>query len=702
MTRDVARGRTKYNVYVYDSWLLVSKLLSGENVEIGHSSPQAMLTTHPLKLATGECRMRRILSLLCLLAAFYTAPTSISAQSLGAGFYDIGSPSITDYFVDPSKGDDGNNGLSASSPKKTVSDVWNTIPQNQNLSRGVRINLLPGSYGSEHLPNYWENRKGTSAAPIILQASSGYGTVFFTRDINMAGVSYFYLIGVDIKNRTSGGYGDAFHGESCDHILLRGNSFNGAPNGRTSGADVAHETIKFNQSRDVYIEGNNIQGADDNGIDFVAVYGGHIRSNRIHDTQGWCMYTKGGSSSLLVDGNIVFDCGEGGITAGQGTGFEFMDAPYLRFEANYIKIVNNVIYNVLGAALGVNGGYNVLIAHNSAYRVGSRSHLIEVVFGERSCDGNVSACQARKDAGGWGPAAIGSDSNQPIGNKNVIIANNVVYNPADFSGAGQHFAIYGPRTPTSSGIPAPQVSDEGLTIVGNIIWNGSSSTPLGIEGTDQGCQSGNATCNAAQLVATNSINTFEPDFVSATTFDLRPSAAGALKSKTSSAISDFSTLDAIAGSIPEGERSNQMVREFSGALTSVRPPGAFVSASSSVDLPAPGTGSGSDPIMSPPGSGGGSGSAPTLKIKKASVGKASGKVKITVEANATDSDGIASVTAMLTAGKKSLGSFSLKSGKKVYSGSKSFKVSAKSVRVSVTARDKTGMSTSKSKTIALP
>lgn len=542
-------------------------------------------------------------ALLLFTSLFLIAPTCAEAQSLGSAPYDIGSPSLTEYYVSPSSGSDTNSGTSPSQPRRTVQSVWNEIPQNASLSTGVRINLLPGTYGSDHLPNYWENRRGTASAPVIVRALNGYGDVFFTRDINMAGISYFYLLGVDIKNQLSDGYGDSFHCESCDHILLRSNSFNGAPNGLRSGGSIAHETIKFNQSQYVFIENNNIQGADDNGIDFVAVQYGHIRANRIHQTEGWCMYVKGGSSYFLVESNVVENCGEGGITVGQGTGLEFMVSPWLRFEANYVRVVNNTIANVTGAALGVNGGYDILLAHNTAYRVGSRSHMVEVVYGERSCDGDSAACIARRNLGGWGPSQIGSDHSQPIGNTNVLIANNILYNPPGFNSGSQHFAIYGPRTPIASGIPTPQRTDTGLSITGNIVWNGDTSMPVGVEEGDQGCQAGNPTCTEAQIRATNAINTFQPDLTNPGTGDFRPLANGVLETYTSQAISDFAPIDAALAAVPEGERSNQMVREFSGSSVVTRPPGAFASSTSAIDFPTSGDGG------STPDGGGGAGNS---------------------------------------------------------------------------------------------
>lgn len=64
--------------------------------------------------------------------------------------------------------------------------------------------------------------------------------------------------------------------------------------------------------------------------------------------------------------------------------------------------------------------------------------------------------------------------------------------------------LYGPEQ-AGSNVPTPTLADEGLIVRGNTIANGPPNHPLGIEGTDQGCQRANPTCNAEQLRAENAI-----------------------------------------------------------------------------------------------------------------------------------------------------------------------------------------------------
>lgn len=417
-----------------------------------------------------------------------------------------------DIWVDPVAGDDSRQGHDRAEALRTVDAAWDRIPSGVLLTTGYRIALVAGTYPQATSVNYWEDRHGTAEAPIVVEAIDGPHTAVFEADINMYDVSHFSLLGVDIIRE-----GDAFHCELCDHILIR--------DVELSGGTAAHETVKINQSQYISIENSEIHGADDNAIDFVAVQYGNVTGNRIHDAQDWCAYAKGGSAYLTFADNEIFDCGTGGITAGQGTGFEFMTPPFLNYEAYGIEIVNNVIHHTEGAGLGVAGGFNVLFAHNTLYDVGTRSHVVEFVRGRRGCDGSTSTCAANHDAGGWGSAA---GEEQLIPNRHIYFFNNVVVNPAGVQSQWQHFQVDGPMdTPSSSGIPSPAVADDDLQIRSNVIWNGPSDHPLG---TGEGCPDGNETCNTAQILDANEINTIEPTLTDPDNgdFSLTESSLGSL------------------------------------------------------------------------------------------------------------------------------------------------------------------------------
>jgi len=295
----------------------------------------------------------------------------------------------------------------------------------------------------------------------------------------------------------------------------------------------------------VYLEDNDISGAWNNAVDFVAVQHGHILNNKIHNAGDWCMYLKGGSAYFYVAGNEYYDCGTGGFTAGQGTGYQFMSAPFIQYDAYDIKFLNNFIHDTQGAGIGVQGGYNILMAYNVMVRVGARSHVMEFGFGSRSCDGQGTEegrerCDQYTAAGGWGNNAPADGSNfVRIPNRNVYVYNNVVYNPAGYQSAYQQFFVAGAfngAEQAGSNVPTPTRADDNLQIEGNVIWNGDANMPLGVEDDTAGCQADNSTCNTDQLKRDNAINAFDPT----------------TETWTSMAIEDF-TWDV---PVPKGDLSN--------------------------------------------------------------------------------------------------------------------------------------------------
>lgn len=490
------------------------------------------------------------------------------AQSMDPQFYDMGSPVLRDVWVDPVNGNDNHSGNSRAEAFRTLTHAWNVIPTGTMLTTtGYRIQLVAGSYPEDLVPNYWESKYGTFQNPIILHAVDGAGSAQLPA-LNIFDCSYMYLIGLRIQ----AGGGDVFHCEQCDHLLIRQDTITGADPETFN----VQETVKVNQSRYVYVENSNISGAWDNAVDFVAVQYGHFQGNRIHNAGDWCQYLKGGSAYFRVEGNEYFDCGTGGFTAGQGTGFEFMVSPWLHYESYDIKFINNLIHDTEGAGMGVNGGYNILMAYNTLFRVGSRSHVLEFVYGLRSCDGNISRCQNYLNSGGWGSTG----GEEPIPNREVFVYNNVLYNPPGFQSQWQHLAIYGPRdTSSGSNIPSPARTDTNLRIRGNIIWNGPSDHPLGIEDSDQGCRPTNPTCNATQLRSDNEINTLEPELVDPANGDFRPIDSGSVYDAITYDIPNFPGGDQPQPPIaPAGILQNLISRDYNGnPRSSTNPPGAFAS-----------------------------------------------------------------------------------------------------------------------------
>ena len=401
------------------------------------------------------------------------------------------------FWVDPSGGRDSASGTK-SQPLRSLSEAWRRLPAVTNTP--TTINLEPGDYRLLS-PVYWESHSGTERSPIVIRSAAGRGRALLPA-VNLFGIDWLEFRGIKFRDG-----GDVVHCEQCSHFTLRNSIVRGAG---------AQETFKANQSEWVSVLDSDLSGAGDNVIDMVAVRHARIRRNRVASATDWCGYAKGGSVDVLVTSNLFTNCGTGGFSAGQGTGFQFMEPPWLHYEAVGVVIRNNTVTETEGAAFGVQGGLNVLVEDNVARRVGRRSHVLEAVFGSRSCDGRPGdpgreRCQQYLDQGGWGTREVDDGSNGVrIPNRNVQFVGNVILNPAPYRSTWQHLTVFGATgSQPGSGVPGDAAADSNLSFRRNVIWNGSSAMPLGIdEGT--GCASSNPTCNPSLLLADNRINSRQP------------------------------------------------------------------------------------------------------------------------------------------------------------------------------------------------
>ena len=519
--------------------------------------------------------------------------------------YDMGSPTLLDLYVSTS-GNDGNSGTSITLPLRTLAAAWNLIPTGTLSGTGYRINMLAGTFpcgvDESACANYFENRTGTRDFPIIIRSvdatgAESEGAATIRGGLDLSNVAYLYLIGLQMVAGntlpTNNSGNNVLHIASGDHILMRDLTLTG-PTGRTDTTNTIQEVIKINQAQNVYLEGSDVSGTFQTVVDYFSVQGGHIINSRIHGSGGRCAYIKGGSAYFRVEGNELYDCHEAGFQAGEGSNLNLMRSPWLHYEAYDVKVVNNLVHDIYGAGLSVSGGYDVLMAYNTLYRVGMSDGrdwtLAQFVLGSRSCtivDEYPSAsaasarCQHYIDLGGWGTATaggLGASGGEWIPNRNVYVYNNIFYNPAGVSTAVSHFAVNGPLTlpADSRNIPNPSHTDDGLTMRGNIVWNGTGLALLGTtNGTTPGCEDANPTCNAAQLAADNSINAFEPQLTNPAAGDYTPVAGGNVATAVGVAIPDF-TWDTFTPTVAAGSLSNAVTENRGGAArTGADHPGAY-------------------------------------------------------------------------------------------------------------------------------
>ncbi|MBI2298266.1 MAG: right-handed parallel beta-helix repeat-containing protein [Armatimonadetes bacterium] len=484
--------------------------------------------------------------------------------------YDIGNPApMVDLFVSPT-GNDANSGRTRQTPVQTLLAAWNLAANF--AANGWRINLLPGTYPFDDAhQNDYSDRAATAQHPLIIQPADGAGTATINGGLNLRNVQYLYLLDLRlVAGGAAGGWGNnVLHYERGDHCLVRGCTILGQVP-----ADF-QETFKANQCSSLFLEDNDISGCFQADLDCVSTVYGHILNNRLHDGGEWGCYVKGGSAYLRIEANEVDHCGLG-IQTGEGSGLEFMVEPWLHYEAYDIKIVNNLLHDIAGVGLSASGGYNILFAHNTLYRVAISTNIsygiILFVHGSRSNDGNTAECARLIGLGGWGTTTPSQNAvNGVIPNRHVFVYNNLVYNPPGTRTMDQHFDADGPTNPTADfqNLPNPSFSDDDVRIFGNLIFNGPANLPLGLDNAIH--------IDQAAVVANNEINTLEPQLVSPVGGDYRPTGGGNVANLPGVAIPDFTWTDApTAPLVPQGSLANAVPVARDGvARVGAGRPGAY-------------------------------------------------------------------------------------------------------------------------------
>ena len=474
--------------------------------------------------------------------------------------YLIGSPRLNDIWVDPVAGRDHADGSSRSAAFKSIQAAWKRLKENDaSAERGFRFLLCPGVYAVDadgHIN--LTHRRGTAAAPILLQPADGPHSVQLP-PLDIEYCSYVYLQDLKIVSpnlpHIPSSTDNVIHFAECDHILLRGVVGIGEDT-----PVLPRIVLKANQCSHLYIEDCDFSGATAYVFAYVAVHYGHIVRSKFRRSNFAGLCVKGGSAYQLIAGNEIDDCRIVGIEAGEGTGFPYLVPPWLQYEAYYTKVVNNVICNS-GNGVCIGGGYNILVAFNTLYRVGACRDALIVALGTHGwVDGAAAVCEGYHKQGGW--CVPGGDTFIP--NRNIQIVNNVVFNPDGFESRFAHFGISGPKpAAANSNVPDPICTTE-LRIEGNVIWNGGPGKPVLDDVENEYGLAAKPTFSVEDLRRNNHLNTLRPELIDAAGGNFHPRAEGNLIGIKLVKIHDFSADDPHHPPGPVGELDNAILTDRSG------------------------------------------------------------------------------------------------------------------------------------------
>ncbi len=511
----------------------------------------------------------------------------IEAQNFD--FYNSGSPILQQLYVNAITGNDENSGLSPSQAVRTLQAALDLTPVNTTVT-GFQINLAAGVYPyDEAHSNYYSDHHGSFHCPLILKGTGNRSEVKITGGLMLNNFDYIYIQNLTIESGEEvGAYNsnNVLHIENSRHVLVRNLVIKGDT--LTVGEDnPIQEDVKTNQVQHFYLDSCHIVGTRQTAVDLVSTQYGYVRRCNIHRSGGRGMYMKGGSAYLLISENQIYDAREAGIQTGEGTLFAAMVAPWIHYECYDVKVVNNVIHDIFGAGLAVAGGFNVLMAHNTLYRIGLdrddgwgliSSSLVDIVHGSRSHfiideigeEATQNITNQFHEWGGWGPwrpEDVGAGGDW-IPNQNINIYNNIFYNPPGSGTHYNHIRVNGPVNPDlSTNIPIPSNTDNGVYFAGNIIWNQCIEPDAftgSTNGSEPGCISGSS-CDLTTILAQNFVNTIQPQLTNPAQGDFRPLLGGNLNSIPAQNIPDFSWNEAPPSpSTPEGTLTNQIIKDFLG------------------------------------------------------------------------------------------------------------------------------------------
>jgi len=412
--------------------------------------------------------------------------------------YDLGTPALTDVWVDSAAGNDAAAGTARETALRSLQAAFARVPGDlTRAATGYRLRLTAGSYVTGPRPGLWlEGRRGTRDHPLLIESVDGPQKAVLP-PFTLAKCSYAYLIGLKLVSSEKFPRDILLHVIASDHVLVR--------NVVAAAAGTTRETLPFvngkcDQSQYLFFEDCEFDGGDVVDLDLVACQFGHIVRSKFHRSFLEGVTLKGGSAGFIVAGNEIWDSRVFGFCAGEGTGFQYMVKPWIHYEAYDLKFVNNVIHDTGGPAVSVAGGYNCLVAFNTCFRVARYNSPIAVGYGGRSPGSGKwdATCDDYLKAGGWCSRKLDG----VIPSKNVYVLNNLVLNDS-FASERACFGIAGPlKTPEDGNLPREVRADDGLILRGNVIRNGPANHPA-LGPVSDGATTGH---DEALLAKENSIN----------------------------------------------------------------------------------------------------------------------------------------------------------------------------------------------------
>jgi len=289
-------------------------------------------------------------------ASTITEITALKATNADVSFkpFDLQARYTRELYVVATAGP-GGNGSKGSPFADIASALAQAVP-------GTRIHITAGTYPALGLIT---NAQGTPTAPIALVAE---GKVIIDANGNGSGMSlrdprYLTLEGITIQNTGIHGINiddGGSYDTPAEYIVLRRMHF------RQIGSGNNNDCLKMSGVKNFYIVNSEFEGCNlGEAIDMVGCHDGIITSSYFHDVVINGVQTKGGSSDILIHGNLFANIPQRAINLGGDTGTPYFRPLDSKYEAERIRVLANVFVRTGSAAVAFVGCNACIVANNT-------------------------------------------------------------------------------------------------------------------------------------------------------------------------------------------------------------------------------------------------------------------------------------------------------------------------------------------------
>jgi hypothetical protein len=232
---------------------------------------------------------------------------------------------------------------------------------------GDRIVIHQGSYPGS---SFVSDLQGTEINPIWISGAPSepppvLGSSSVGEAIHLSDPAWVVIQDLVVEGPTGNGINIDDGGDystPAHHVVVRRVTI------RNIGTGGNQDCLKLSGLDEFLVLDSDFQwcGGGGSGIDMVGCHQGLIQHNQFRDMGSNAVQAKGGSSQLMIRGNLMVNAGERAMNLGGSTGLQFFRPPDANYEARELWALSNLVIGSTAPTAYV-GCDACLVANNSFY-----------------------------------------------------------------------------------------------------------------------------------------------------------------------------------------------------------------------------------------------------------------------------------------------------------------------------------------------